>query len=114
MRDRTLAPALVQRAFQIKYGYPTELSADEIYQEFERRYNFALKLRQGPGSDLSWSKTLEGISLLGDRRATRAERTRRRCEIASLAVEAGYSLAELDLLAEEYLARLEVRWIQEG
>jgi hypothetical protein len=31
-----------------------------------------------------------------------------------LATAAGCSAMELDLLAEEYLARLEVRWIQEG
>ena len=55
---------LIQRAFRIKYGYPTELSADQIYQEFERRYNLALDIRRTPGSELSWTKPLEGISLL--------------------------------------------------
>ena len=105
---------LIQRAFRIKYGYPTELSAGEIYQEFERRYNLALDIRRTSGSELSWTKTLEGISLLKEPGETEAERKRRRSAIESLATAAGYSAMELDLLAEEYLARLEVRWIQEG
>ncbi len=105
---------LIQRAFRIKYGYPTELSADEIYQEFEKRYNLALDIRQIPGSDPSRTKTLEGISLLKGPGETEAERKRRRSAIEKLARAAGCSAAELDLLAEEYLARLEVRWIHEG
>jgi len=105
---------LIQRAFRIKYGYPTELSADQIYQEFERRYNLALDIRQTPGSDLSWSRTLEGISLMEGPGETEAERKRRRFAIESLATAAGYSKVELDLLAEEYLSRLEVSWIQKG
>jgi formiminotetrahydrofolate cyclodeaminase len=107
-------PELVRRAFQIKYGYPTELSADEIYQEFERRYNLALDVRQTSGSDLSWTKILEGMSLLKEPAETEAERARRRSAIQTLATAAGYPPLELDLLAEEYLARLEVRWIREG
>jgi hypothetical protein len=107
------AQALVQLAFQIKYGYSTELSADEIFQEFQKRYNLALDMRQGPDSDLSWTKILEGVPLLEDPGETETERERRRSAIKSLAAGAGYSPAELDLLAEEYLARLEVHWIQE-
>jgi hypothetical protein len=106
------APALVQRAFQIKYGYPTEFSADEIFQEFQKRYNLALNIRQGPASDLSWVKILEGVSLLEDPGETETERERRRSAIKCLAVAAGYNPVELNLLAEEYLARLEVHWIQ--
>ena len=45
---------------------------------------------------------------------TGAQRKRRRSAIERLATAAGYSAMELDLLTEEYLARLEVRWIQEG
>jgi hypothetical protein len=105
---------LVQRAFRIKYGYPTVLSAGEIYQEFERRYNLALDIRRTSGSELSWTKTLEGMSLLKEPGETEAERKRRRSAIEGLATAAGCSAMELDLLAEEYLARLEVRWIQEG
>jgi len=114
IRMNLLTPALVQRAFQIKYGYPTELSADEIYQEFEMRYNLALDMRQSPESDLSWTKILEGVSLIEDPGQTETERERRRSAIKRLAVAAGYNPVELDLLAEEYLARLEVRWIQEA
>jgi hypothetical protein len=54
------------------------------------------------------------MSLLKEPGETEAERKRRRSAIESLATAAGYSAMELDLLAEEYLARLEVRWIQEG
>ena len=114
IRMNVLTPELVQRAFRIKYGYPTELSADEIYQEFERRYNLALNFRQNPGNDFSWTKILEGMSLLEEPKETETERQRRRSAIERLAATAGYSSVELDLLAEEYLSRLEVRWIQEG
>ena len=105
---------LIERAFRIKYGYPTEFSAGEIYQEFERRYNLALDIRRTPGSDLSWTKTLEGMSSPKQPGETETKRKRRRSAIESLATAAGYSAMELDLLVEEYLARLEVRWIQEG
>jgi hypothetical protein len=108
-----LAQALVQRAFQIKYGYPTEFSAEEILQEFQKRYDLALNMRQGPQSDHSWAKIIDGLSVLEDPE-TETERERRQSAIKRLAVAAGYSPAELDLLAEEYLARLEVHWIQEG
>jgi len=109
-----LAPELVQRAFQIKYGFAHDLSIDQIYQEFERRYNLALTLRQRPGNDHSWTKIIEGVSSLEDPEEIKAERERRQSEIAKLAAAAGYSPVELDLLSEEYLARLEVRWIHEG
>jgi hypothetical protein len=109
-----LAQALVQRAFQIKYGYPTEFSAEEIFQEFQKRYNLALNMRQDPQSDHSWAKIIDGLSLLEDPGETETERERRQSAMKRLAVAAGYSPAELDLLAEEYLARLEVHWIQEG
>jgi hypothetical protein len=108
------APELVQRAFQIKYGYPTELSADQIYREFERRYDRALNVRQTPGSDLSWTRILEGTSSLKEPGKTEAERKKRGSAIQKLAAAAGYSPMELDLLAEEYLAHLEVRWIRAG
>ncbi|MBV8640261.1 MAG: hypothetical protein JO070_02665 [Verrucomicrobia bacterium] len=109
-----LSPELVKRAFQIKYGFAHDLSLDQIYQEFERRYNLALILRQSPGSDHSWTKIIEGVSSLEDPEEVKVERERRRSEIATLATAAGYSPVELDLLSEEYLARLEVRWIHEG
>jgi hypothetical protein len=109
-----LAPELVQRAFQIKYGFAHDLSIDQIYQEFERRYNLALTQRQGPGNDHLWTKIIEGVSSLEDPEEIKAERVRRQSEIARLAAGAGYSPVELDLLSEEYLARLEVRWMHEG
>ena len=109
-----LAPELVKRAFQIKYGFARDLSIDQIYQEFERRYNLALSLRQRPGNDYSWTKIIEGVSSLEDPEKIKAERERRQSEIAKLAAAGGYSSVELDLLSEEYLARLEVRWIYEG
>jgi len=114
IRMNLLAQALVQRAFQIKYGYPTEFSAEEILQEFQKRYNLALNMRQGLESDHSWAKSIDGLSLLEDPGETETERERRQSAMKRLALAAGYSPVELDLLAEEYLARLEVHWIQEG
>ena len=102
---------LLKRAFQIKYGFAQDLSIDQIYQEFERRYNLALSLRQRRGNDYSWTKIIEGVSSLEDPEEIKAERERRQSEIAKLAAVAGYSPVELDLLSEGYLARLEVRWI---
>jgi hypothetical protein len=105
--------ALVLRAFQIKYGYPIELSPDEIYREFQKRYNLALKMKESSGSGLSWTELLEGFHF-HDPGETRTERERRRSAIKGLAAAAGCSPVELDLQAEEYLAQLEVIWIQEG
>lgn len=114
IRMNLLTPELVLRAFQIKYDYPRNLSIGEIYHEFERRYNVALNLRQSSEVDRSREKILEGISLTADPAGNQAECKRRRSEIASIAAAVGCHPTELELLAEDYLAQLEVRWIQEG
>jgi hypothetical protein len=103
---------LGRAAFLLKYGYNPDLPADQISEEFRRRYEDAGELRR---RNASWRQILiviEGMpeDLTEDDALWERMMLKHRLEV--LCAEHGLSLLEGDMLAEEYIARLEAQWIQ--
>jgi len=102
---------LVRKAFLINYGYSPDLSHHAMMCEFLRRYDQAHALHRKNAGFHRVMLVIEGMAeTLSDKEAS-SERELRKLKIERLSDESGYSPIELDLLAEEFVARLEAEWI---
>jgi len=103
---------LGRAAFLIKYGYDPELVPEQISKEFARRYDYAGKLRRRNASLHRILMVIEGMPEDATEEDALWERVMRKHRLETLCANHGLSLLEGDLLAEEYVARLEVQWIE--
>jgi hypothetical protein len=105
-------PHLGRAAFMIKYGYSADLGPEQISQEFRARYDYAGELQR---RNASWHRILmviEGMPEESTEEDAFWERVMRKHRLEILCRHHGLSLIEGDMLAEEYIARLETRWIE--
>ena len=96
----------------IKYGYSSDLGPEQISQEFRTRYDYAGELQR---RNAGWHRILmviEGMPEESTEEDAFWERVMRKHRLEILCREHGLSLIEGDMLAEEYIARLETRWIE--
>jgi hypothetical protein len=103
---------LGRAAFLIKYGYDPGLVPEEISNEFAQRYDYAGKLRR---RNASWHRILMVIEGMPDDATEEDafwERVMRKHRLEILCASHGLSALEGDMLAEEYIARLEAQWIE--
>src|ERR1700737_216637 len=105
------ASHLVRRAFLIQYGYTPDLAENEIWLEFQRRYDHAQTLLRQNAHFRHLMLVIEGMAANVGENEAFWEREIRKRKIQRLCNENGLSALELDLLAEEYVAHLELRWI---
>jgi hypothetical protein len=103
---------LVRKAFLTKYGYPPDLTYEEILSEFQKRYDHAQALRLTKGGLHQVMLVIEGMSESSDQEEVSQERETRKQQMEQLIAESGYGAAELDQLVEVYASRLEAQWIQ--
>lgn len=103
---------LVRQAFLTKYGYPIDLTYDEITREFQRRYDHAQQVRQENAGLHRIMLIIEGMAEESATADASHERQLRSRKIKLLTEESGYGAIELDLLAEGFASRLEAEWIQ--
>jgi len=103
---------LVRKAFLTKYGYPPDLSYDEILREFERRYDRAQTLRRENAGSHRIMLVIEGMADSAATEEASLEREVRKLKMERLTKESGYGVTELDQLVEVFAERLEVEWIQ--
>jgi hypothetical protein len=105
---------LGRAAFLIKYGYDPDLVPDQISKEFGKRYDYAGKLRRRNASLHRIVMVIEGMHEDATAEEAFWERVMRKHRLEVLCKKNGVSLIEGDMLAEEYIARLEMRWIEGG
>jgi hypothetical protein len=103
---------LGRAAFLIKYGYDPDLVPDQIAKEFEQRYDHAGKLRRRNASLHRISMVIEGMPEDSTEEDAFWERVMRKHRLEILCASHGLSALEGDMLAEEYIARLEAHWIE--
>jgi hypothetical protein len=103
---------LVRKAFLTKYGYPPDLTYEEILCEFQKRYDHAQALRLTNGGVHRVMLVIEGIAENSAKGEASLEREVRKLKLERLTAESGYGATELDQLVEGYAARLEAEWIQ--
>jgi len=106
-----LIPHLGRAAFLIKYGYDPDLAADQISKEFGRRYDCAGKLRRRNASLHRILTVIEGMPEDSTEEDAFWERLMRKHRLEVLCAEHGLDVLEGDMLAEEYIVRLEAQWI---
>ena len=106
------SPHLGRAAFLIKYGYARDLAPDEIYAQLRQRYDQAESLRRRSATPQQILMAIEGFPAEATEEDTFWERVIRKNRLEKLCAEHGLSTTEADLLAEEYIARLELQWIQ--
>ncbi len=106
------SPHIGRAAFLIKYGYAWDLAPDEIYAQFRQRYDQAERLRRRSATPQQILMAIEGFPADASEENTFWERAIRKYRLEKLCAEHGLSAIEADLLAEEYIARLELQWIQ--
>jgi hypothetical protein len=108
------ASDLVRRTFLIQYGYAPNLAENEVWFEFQSRYDRAQALLSQNADFRHLMLVIDGMAEdVGENEAF-WEREIRKRKIQRLCDENGLSALELDLLIEEYVAHLEVRWIRDG
>jgi hypothetical protein len=105
-------PHLGRAAFLIKYGYNPNLAPDQISQEFRQRYDYAGELRRQHANLHQILTVIEGMPEDSTEEDTFWERVMRKHRLEVLCAEHGLSLLEGDMLAEEYIVRLEAQWIE--
>jgi hypothetical protein len=103
---------LVRKAFLTKYGYPPDLSYDEILCEFHRRYDQAQALRYENAGLHRIMLIIEGIAESAAKEEASLEREVRKLKMERLTKNSGYGASELDQMVEGFAARLEAGWIQ--
>jgi hypothetical protein len=103
---------LIRKAFLTKYGYSQNLTYDEIFSEFQRRYDQAQVLRQENAGLHRIMLIIEGMAESSAKEDASREREDRKLKIGYLTEESGYGAAELDQLVEGLAERLEGEWIQ--
>ncbi|MBV8279955.1 MAG: hypothetical protein JO170_32465 [Verrucomicrobia bacterium] len=99
-------------AFLIKYGYAPDLAPNRIYAQVRQRYDQAEELRRRSATPQQILLAIEGFPPDASEEDTFWERVIRKYRLEKLCAEHGLSAIEADLLAEEYIARLELQWIQ--
>jgi hypothetical protein len=104
-------PHLGRAAFLIKYGYDSDLAADQISKEFGRRYDRAGELRRRNASLHRILTVIEGMPEDSTEEDAFWERLMRKHQLEVLCTEHGLNVLEGDILAEEYTVRLETKWI---
>jgi hypothetical protein len=103
---------LIRKAFLTKYGYPPDLTYEEIVSEFQKRYDHAQALRLTNCGLHRSMLVIEGMAESSANEEASFERQVRKLKIARLTVESGYGITELDQLVEGFAGRLEAEWIQ--
>jgi hypothetical protein len=103
---------LIRQAFLTKYGYPPDLTYDEILREFNRRYDHAQTVRYQNAGLHRIMLIIEGMAESAAKEEASLEREVRKLKIEQLTENSGYGFAELDQLVEGFAARLEAEWIQ--
>jgi hypothetical protein len=103
---------LVRKAFLTKYGYPPDLTYEEIVSEFQKRYDHAQALRLTEGGLHRGMLVIEGIAESSAKEAASLEREARHRKMEGLSAETGYGTTELEQMVEGYASRLETVWIQ--
>jgi hypothetical protein len=103
---------LVRKAFLTKYGYPPDLTYDELLREFQSRYDHAHALRLQNAGSHQIMLIIEGIAEGSAKAEASLERQVRKLKIERLTKESDYGLTELEQLVEGFAQRLEVEWIQ--
>jgi hypothetical protein len=103
---------LVRKAFLTKYGYPPDLTYEELLCEFQKRYDHAQALRLTNGGVHRVMLVIEGMAESSAKEEASLEREARRLKLQGLTAESGYGVTELEQLVEGYAARLEAEWIQ--
>jgi hypothetical protein len=106
------APQLSRAAFLIKYGYDPDLAPEQISEQFRRRYDYAGELRRENASLHRILMVIEGMPEDATEEDAFWVRVIRKHELEILCTRHGVSLIEGDMLAEEYIARLEMLWIE--
>jgi hypothetical protein len=102
----------VRKAFLTKYGYPPDLTYQEILSEFQERYDHAQALRLTKGGLHRVMLVIEGMPENSGQEEVALERETRQQQMERLTVESGYGAAELEQLVEVYASRLEAEWIR--
>ena len=103
---------LGRAAFLIKYGYDPDLVPDQISKEFAQRYDYAGNLRRRIASFHRILMVIEGMPEDATEEDAFWERVMRKHRLEILCANHGLSVLEGDMLAEEYIARLEAQWIE--
>jgi hypothetical protein len=103
---------LVRKAFLTKYGYPPDLTYEEIVSEFQKRYDCAQALRLIEGGSHRGMLVIEGMDESFAKGAVSLEREARQRKMEGLSEGTGYGITELDQMVEGYASRLETVWIQ--
>ena len=97
----------------IKYGYSPDLSYDEICGEFRRRYDQAQLLQQQEAGFHRLLLLIEGMPEHTSEVEASGQRAQRNVLMQRLCEESSFGATELDILAEQYAARLEADWIRQ-
>ena len=103
---------LGRAAFLIKYGYDPDLVPEQITNEFAQRYDHAGNLRRRNASLHRILMVIEGMPEDATEEDAFWERVVRKHRLEILCANHGLSVLEGDMLAEEYIARLEAQWIE--
>jgi hypothetical protein len=104
-------PNAVVQVLSILYGFPLDLTEEDLYSRFEARYNKAIEAEQE--DPILVQLILEGFEPSGDQSHFVSERERRRQAAESYCHCRGMNFLELELLSHELIARFETRWLRQ-